>query len=324
MPKILVSRRTFDPVIAELRRHFEVDDCQAEDKPLDAAGLRARLAGKDGALLFPGEPVGADILDAAPSLRVLALAAVGYNSVDIEACTARGILVTNTPGVLDDTTADMAWALMLAAARRVTEAERWLRAGKWTGMNFGELWGVDVHHATLGILGMGRIGRAIAKRASGFDMRVIYHNRTRLDPKIEAEVQAEHVSFDQLLVRSDFLCLVLPYTPENHHIIGKAQLARMQPSSILVNIARGGIVDDAALVEALREKRIAGAGLDVYEGEPKLNPGFLGLDNVVLAPHLGSATNATRLAMARLAARNLIEGLTGGKPPTPVNPEVLE
>ncbi|HXC38173.1 MAG TPA: D-glycerate dehydrogenase [Burkholderiales bacterium] len=321
--KVLVSRRTFDPVVEDLRAHFEVEDRQNEDRPLDADGMRARLAGKTGALIFPGEPIDAATLDAAPGLKVLALAAVGYNSVDIEACTARGILVTNTPGVLDQTTADMAWALMLAAARRVTEAERWLRAGKWTGMNFGELWGTDVHHATLGILGMGRIGRAIAKRASGFDMKVIYHNRTRPEPGLEAAAKASYVSFDELLRRSDFLCLVLPYTPENHHIIGADQLERMKPSAILVNIARGGIADDAALVEALKAKRIAGAGLDVYEGEPKFNPGFLGLDNVVLAPHLGSATHATRLAMARLAATNLIEALTGGKPPTPVNPEVL-
>jgi len=320
---VLVTRRTFDPVVEDLRARFEVEDRQHEDRPLDAAGLRARLAGKAGALMFPGEPIDAAMLDAAPDLRVLALAAVGYNSVDIEACSARRILVTNTPGVLDDTTADMAWALMLAAARRVTEAERWLRASKWTGMNFGEMWGTDVHHATLGILGMGRIGRAIAKRASGFEMRVIYHNRTRLQKQQEEEVAAGYVSFDELLQQSDFLCLVLPYTHQNHHVIGTAQLARMKRSAILVNIARGGIVDDVALIEALKSKRLAGAGLDVYEGEPKLNPGFLELDNVALAPHLGSATFATRLAMARLAATNLIEGLTGGKPPTPVNPEVL-
>jgi len=318
-PRILVTRRTFDEVLSDLRRDFEVEDRQHEARPLDAASLKSRLADKDGVMLAPGEVLDASMLAAAPRLKVVAVAAVGYNTVDVAACTARGVLVTHTPDVLNNTTADMAWALMLAAARRITEAERWLRAGQWQGMNFGEMWGVDVHHATLGILGLGRIGRAIARRAAGFDMEVIYHSRRRADAEIEAETRASHVGFDELLARSDFLVLILPYTPQSHHLIGAAALARMKASAILVNVARGGIVDDAALIDALRNRRIAGAGLDVYEGEPALHRGFLELDNVVLSPHLGSATAATRLAMARLAARNLRAALTGGVPPTPVN-----
>jgi gluconate 2-dehydrogenase len=318
-PRILVTRRTFDEVLSDLRRDFEVEDRQHEGRPLDAASLKSLLADMDGVMLAPGEVFDASMLAAAPRLKVVSVAAVGYNTVDVEACTARGVLVTNTPDVLNDTTADMAWTLMLATARRITEAERWLRAGHWQGMNFGEMWGVDVHHATLGILGLGRIGRAIARRAAGFDMDVIYHSRRRADAEAEADTRASYVGFDELLARSDFLVLILPYTPQSHHIIGAAQLARMKTNAILVNVARGGIVDDAALMEALRSRRIRGAGLDVYEGEPALHRGFLELDNVVLSPHLGSATAATRLAMARLAARNLRAALTGGIPPAPVN-----
>lgn len=317
--KILVTRRTFDEVLSDLRHDFEVRDCQREEHPLGADALKALLKDQDGVILAPGEVFDAAMLAAAPNLKVVSVAAVGYNTVDVDACTARGVLVTHTPDVLNDTTADMAWALMLAAARRITEAERWLRAGQWRGMNFGEMWGLDVHHATLGILGLGRIGRAIARRAAGFDMEVIYHSRHRAEASVEAEAQASYVGFDELLARSDFLMLILPYTPQSHHIIGAAQLERMKKNAILVNVARGGIVDDAALIDALRERRIAGAGLDVYEGEPALHRGFLELDNVVLAPHLGSATAATRLAMARLAVRNLRAALTGGVPPAPVN-----
>lgn len=318
-PRILVTRRTFDEVLSDLRRDFDVEDAQHEGQPLDAAALKSRLADKVGVILAPGEVFDASMLAAAPLLKVVSVAAVGYNTVDVDACTARGVLVTHTPDVLNDTTADMAWTLMLGAARRITEAERWLRAGQWRGMNFGEMWGVDVHHATLGILGLGRIGRAIARRAAGFDMEVIYYSRRRAGADIETEARASYVGFDELLARSDFLMLILPYTPESHHIIGAAQLARMKKSAVLVNVARGGIVDDGALIDALRARRIAGAGLDVYEDEPALHRGFLELDNVVLSPHLGSATAATRLAMARLAARNLRAALTGGVPPAPVN-----
>ncbi len=321
--KVLVTRAIADGLLNGLREQFDVDDSQQRDGPHAPGELRRRLAGADGVLLF-GDRIDAAALDAAPRLKAVCNISVGYNNVDVAACTARGILVTNAPGVLDDTTADMAWALLLAAARRIVDSDRWLRAGQWHGMTFNDRFGTDVHHATLGILGMGRIGRAVARRAAGFDMRVIYHNRTRLDPALEREVGARFVGMDELLAESDFLSLHLPYTEANRHIIGAAELACMKPTGMLVNTARGGLVDEAALIDALREGRIAGAALDVYEGEPTVSPGLLPLANVVLAPHMGSATRATRLAMARLAIENLIEALGGAVPRCLVNPEALE
>jgi len=321
--KVLVTRAIADGLLNGLREQFDVDDSQQRDGPHAPGELRRRLAGADGVLLF-GDRIDAAALDAAPRLKAVCNISVGYNNVDVAACTTRGILVTNAPGVLDDTTADMAWALLLAAARRIVDSDRWLRAGQWHGMTFNDRFGTDVHHATLGILGMGRIGRAVARRAAGFDMRVIYHNRTRLDPALEREVGARFVGMDELLAESDFLSLHLPYTEANRHIIGAAELACMKPTGMLVNTARGGLVDEAALIDALREGSIAGAALDVYEGEPTVNPGLLPLANVVLAPHMGSATRATRLAMAQLAIENLIEALGGAVPRCLVNPEALE
>jgi lactate dehydrogenase-like 2-hydroxyacid dehydrogenase len=267
--------------------------------------------------------VDAALLAAASQLRVVANIAVGYNNIDIAACTARGVLVTNTPGVLDDSTADLAWALMLATARRLTEVEGYIRGGEWTGWRLKQWLGVDVHHATLGIIGMGRIGQVIARRATGFDMRVIYHNRQRLTPDIERRVNASYATKDELLAQSDFVVLQVPYSPQTHHLIGAAELKRMKPTAILINSTRGGVVDDAALIEALRAGTIRGAGLDVFENEPQLNPGFLQLRNVVLAPHVGSSTEATRRAMAMTAAKNLVAALAGKAPPNLLNPEVL-
>jgi gluconate 2-dehydrogenase len=230
------------------------------------------------------------------------------------------VLGTNTPDVLTETTADFGFALLMATARRMAEAERFLRAGQWQRWRYDMLAGAEVHGSTLGILGMGRIGQGIARRgAHGFGMRVIYHNRSRLAPELEAECQARYVGRDELLAQADHLVLVLPYTAESHHAIGAAELARMKPTATLVNIARGGIVDDAALAQALRERRIAAAGLDVFEGEPAVHPGLLELPNVVLTPHIASATVATRLAMANLAADNLIAFFEQGVPLTPVN-----
>jgi len=247
---------------------------------------------------------------------------VGYNNIDLAACSERGILATNTPEVLDDTTADTAWALLMAAARRITEAERWLRAGNWKeGWRHDRLLGQDVHHATLGIVGMGRIGQAIARRARGFSMRILYHNRKRVSKSIERTLGARHVGFERLLKQSDFVSLNLPYTPESHHLIGARELALMKPTAVIVNAARGGVIDDAALVQALKERRIAAAGLDVFEGEPKLNPGFLDLDNVAMIPHIGSATRATRMKMNLLAVKNLTSALSGKRPPNLLNPE---
>jgi gluconate 2-dehydrogenase len=231
-------------------------------------------------------------------------------------------MVTNTPGVLDDSTADLAWTLMLGAARRITEVERRVRNGEWTGWRLKQWLGTDVHHATLGIVGMGRIGQAIARRAEGFDMRVLYHNRSRVADDIEQRLGATWTSLDELLRQSDFVVLQVPYTPETHHLIGVVELAKMKATAILINSTRGGVVDDAALVEALKAGTIRAAGLDVFENEPRLNPGFLELDNVVLAPHVGSSTEATRRAMAMTAAKNAVAALTGATPPNLLNPRI--
>jgi glyoxylate/hydroxypyruvate/2-ketogluconate reductase len=264
----------------------------------------------------------APILAAAPGLKAVCNVAVGYNNFDLAAITAAGVMATNTPGVLNDTTADTAWALLLASGRRIVAADKWVRNSGWKGWKFHDEWyGNDIHHATLGILGMGRIGQAVARRAAGFEMRVIYHNRSQLPPDQAQACNATWVSKDVLLREADFLVLLLPYTPETHHVIGAAEIAQMKPTAHLVNIARGGIVDDGALIEALQSRRIAGAGLDVFENEPALDPRFFELDNVVLTPHIGSSTRATRLAMAMLAADNLIAALGGQRPPNLLNPE---
>jgi len=319
-PRVLVTREVFDETLAYLRQHCEVQANQ-EDQPLAPAALAAAVAECNGLMCCLTDRVDAALLAAAPKLKAVANIAVGYNNIDVPACTARGVMATNTPGVLDDSTADLAWTLMLGTARRITEVERRVRAGEWTGWQLKQWLGVDVHHATLGIIGMGRIGQAIARRAAGFDMKVIYHNRKRIAPELERKANASYASFDGLLAEADFIVLQMPYTPETHHLIGAAQLKKMKPTAILINSTRGGVVDDAALIAALRDGTIRGAGLDVYENEPKLNPEFLKLDNVVLAPHVGSSTEATRKAMAMLAAQNLVAALQGDAPPNLLNPE---
>ena len=321
-PRILVTRATFDEVLAQLRDRYDVEDNQQDDTPWRGDELRRRLADKDGVLTTGSDRIDAETLAAAPRLKAVCNVAVGYNNIDLAACSERGILATNTPEVLDDTTADTTWALLMAAARRVTEAERWLRAGNWKeGWRHDRLLGQDVHHATLGIVGMGRIGQAIARRARGFSMRVLYHNRKRVSKSVERALGVSYVSFERLLKQSDFVSLNLPYTPESHHLIGAKEFALMKPTAVIVNAARGGIIDDAALVQALKERRIAAAGLDVFEGEPKLNLGFLELDNVAMIPHIGSATRATRMKMNLLAVKNLAAALSGKRPPSLLNPE---
>jgi lactate dehydrogenase-like 2-hydroxyacid dehydrogenase len=317
-PRLLVTREVFDEVIDLLRAELEVEANQ-EDRPFTPAELAARAADKDGLMCALTDRVDAALLERSPRLRVVSNIAVGYNNIDVPACTARGIAVTNTPGVLDETTADLVWALLLATARRLTEVEAYVRNGEWHGWRLKQLLGADVHHATLGIFGMGRIGRAIARRALGFEMPVIYHNRSPLDAGVERALNARYVTQDELLAQADFLVLQVPYSPATHHLIGAAELARMKTSAILINAARGGVVDDAALVEALSRGTIRAAGLDVFENEPALNPGFLALRNVVLAPHIGSSTQATRLAMAMTAARNALAVLTGQVAPNRVN-----
>jgi gluconate 2-dehydrogenase len=322
-PCILVARAVFPETVQRLRVHFDVED-NPSDTIFSKQELAQRLQGKLGALTTGSERIDAPILDANPQLRVVANMAVGYNNFDVEACTARGVLCTNTPDVLTETTADFGFALMLAAARRMAESEHFLRRGEWTRWAYDMFTGSDVHGATLGILGMGRIGQAIARRgALGFGMRVIYHNRSRLPVEVEQPLGAQLVDKATLLREADHLVLVLPYSAQSHHAIGAAELAQMKRSATLTNVARGGIVDDAALAAALRDRRIAAAALDVFEGEPAVHPDLLTVPNVVLTPHIASATVATRRRMAELAADNLIAALTGATPPTPVNPQVL-
>jgi glyoxylate/hydroxypyruvate/2-ketogluconate reductase len=320
-PRVVVTREVFDQTLAYLAEHAEVDANQ-EDVALTREALAQRLAASDGVICSLTDRIDAQLISSCPRLRVVSNIAVGYNNIDVDACTAHGVMATNTPGVLDDSTADLAWALMLGAARRITEVERRVRNGEWTGWRLKQWLGTDVHHATLGIVGMGRIGQAIAKRASGFDMRVLYHNRTRIDAAMQDRLNARWVTLHDLLRESDFVVLQVPYTPDTHHLIGAAEIALMKPDAILINSTRGGVVDDAALLEALRSGGLRAAGLDVFENEPQLNPGFLTLDNVVLAPHIGSSTERTRRAMALTAAQNCVEALKGGTPPNLINREV--
>jgi len=319
-PKILVARAVFPETIERLSQHFEVESNQS-DESWSKEQLIARLQGKQGAFTTGSERIDAAVLDACPDLKICANMAVGYNNFDVDAMAAHGVLGTNAPDVLTETTADFGFALLMATARRITESEHFLRAGKWQKWSFDMFAGSDIHGSTLGIIGMGRIGQGIAKRgAHGFGMKVVYHNRSRLDTALEAECKASYVSKEELLKTADHVVLVVPYSPASHHTIGAAELALMKPTATLVNIARGGIVDDAALAVALREKRIAAAGLDVFEGEPKVHPDLLTVPNVVLTPHIASATVPTRRAMADLAADNLIAWFSGKGPLTPVTP----
>ena len=318
-PKILVARAIFPAVTAKLQQYFDVTSNLA-DEVWTKSQLIAQLQGKQGVFTAAREPIDAEVLAACPDLKICASMAVGYNNFDIDAMTKAGVLATNAPDVLTQTTADFGFALLMATARRIAESEHYLRAGQWTQWRHDQFAGSDIHGSTLGILGMGRIGQGIASRgAHGFGMKVIYHNRSRLDTALEAQCKASYVSKTDLLKTADHLVLVLPYSSASHHTIGAAELALMKPSATLVNIARGGIVDDAALAAALRERRIAAAGLDVFEGEPTVHPDLLTVPNVVLTPHIASSTLPTRMAMANLAADNLIAFFTGNPPLTPIN-----
>ncbi|MEY2876175.1 MAG: hypothetical protein RLZZ373_3546 [Pseudomonadota bacterium] len=307
------------PAVAErLAAHFDVETNDA-DTLWSREELVQRLQGKQGVFVTTGEPIDAALIAACPDLKAVCSMAVGYNNIDVAACRDRGITVTNAPDVLTETTADFGFALMMAAARRITESEHFLRRGEWTKWAPDFFVGSDIHGATLGILGMGRIGQAIARRgALGFGMNVIYHNRSRLAPEAEAPIGARWVSQADLLAQADHLVIVVPYGPASHHLIGAAELAHMKSTATLTNIARGGVVDDAALAMALRSNRLAAAALDVFEGEPAVHPALLAVSNVVLTPHIASASLPTRLAMANLAADNLIALLTGGAARTPV------
>ncbi len=323
-PAVLVTRPLLPSVMFALRERCDVDVYEGEFA-IPRKELLERIRGRAGAITLLTERVDAELLDTAgPGLRVIANHAVGYDNVDVAECTRRGVLVTNTPDVLTETTADIAWALLLAAARRIAEGDRFLRSRTPWIWGPTMMLGVDVHGETLGIVGFGRIGRAVARRAKGFGMRVLYDSRTRAPADVEGELGARRVPFDELLAESDFVSVNCALTPETRHLFGDEQFRKMKPTAVLVNTARGPVVDEAALARALKAGEIRGAGLDVFENEPQVHPELLECENAVIVPHLGSATVDTREAMGMLAAENLFAALEGRRPPTPVNPEVLE
>jgi len=303
--------------VSLIPKDFQLDYNNSE-VPLSKAELVSRLNGRDGLICHIISTIDEEVLASAPTLKVVANVAVGYNNIDVAAARRRGVIVTNTPDVLTETTADFAWTLLMATARRVVEADHYARSGRWTAWKWDLLWGADVHGKTLGIVGFGRIGRAVARRALGFNMRVLYHDAVRADAAVERELSATATDLETLLREADFVTLHTNLTPETRHLIGERTLRLMRKSAIVVNAARGPIVDEAALAQALREGWIAGAGLDVFEEEPRIHPDLLPLQNVVLAPHIASASRDTRIAMATLAVRNCVAVLEGKAPITPV------
>jgi glyoxylate reductase len=321
-PSVLISRLLPEAAVRLARSRAEVD-AYAHDRPMPRAELLERLAGKDGLVCVISETIDEALLAARPGLRVVSNVAVGYNNVDVAACTRRGVVVTNTPDVLTETTADFAWTLLMATARRLAEADRYTREGRFRQWEYMLLLGGDVHGKTLGVVGFGRIGRAMARRALGFGMRVLYQDAVAADAAAERELRATRTDLATLLRESDFVTLHTPLLPETRHLINAESLRTMKKTAYLINAARGPVVDEAALVRALREGWIAGAGLDVFEEEPTVHPGLIDLSNVVLAPHIASASHETRLQMATLAVENCLAVLEGQTPPTPVNPEAL-
>lgn len=323
-PKVLITNRIPEEGMRIVEEHCEVKVFDYEGA-LSREVLLKEVKGMDGIISLLTDKIDSEVMDAAgPQLKVVANYAVGFDNIDVEEATRRGIMVTNTPGVLTDTTADLAWALLLAAARRIVEGDKFVRQGKYEAWKPMLLLGTDVHHATLGVIGFGRVGRAVARRAMGFDMKVIYYDVQRVSEELEREFNAEYKPLDQLLQEADFISIHLPLTKETRHLIGERELKMMKKEAYLVNSARGPIVDEKALAKALKEGWIRGAGLDVFEHEPQVEPELLGLDNVVLAPHLGSASYATRAKMATMAADNLVKALKGEMPPNLVNPEVAK
>ncbi len=305
-----------------LREHCDVT-VWPHDRPPSREELIEHCLGKDALVCLLTEKVDAALLAAAPTLKIVANVAVGFDNLDVKAATAAGVIMSNTPGVLDDTTADLAFALLMATARRLAEGDRLVRSGTWGGWGIMQLLGQDVHHARLGIVGFGRIGRGVARRARGFGMSVTYHDAVRAPDEVERELGVTYVPLDQLLRESDFISLHVPLIPQTQHLINAAALRTMKKTAVLINTSRGPVIDEAALVEALRTGVIAGAGLDVYENEPDLAAGLAALPNAVLLPHIGSASVATRSKMAEIAARNVIAFFAGEVPPTALNPEVL-
>jgi len=322
---VAVTRQIPQSGIDLLRAHCSRVDVSPHVRSLTRSEFLEMIAGRDGVLTELSNRLDDEAFDAAgPQCKVFANYAVGFNNVDLAAATRRGIVITNTPDVLTETTADLAWALIMASARRIVESDRFLRTGQWDGWGPMQFHGLDVHGAMLGIIGAGRIGKAVARRSVGFDMKVLYYDVVAdANPDLDA-MGARRVELDELLRESDFVSIHVPLTDRTHHLIGRAELERMKSTAHLINTARGPVIDEPALVEALRSGTIAGAGLDVFENEPEIAPGLIELDNVVCLPHIGSASAATRAKMSELAASNLLAVLQGQRPHTPVNPEVLD
>ena len=300
-------------------------DCEFWSKPERPTReeLLSRLKDREGLVCLLTERVGEDVLRAGQKLRIVANVAVGYDNIDVPACSKRGVVITNTPGVLDETTADFAWTLMMAVARRVVEADHYVRAGNWQGFDFDQFCGTDVWGKTLGVVGFGRIGRAVARRAAGFAMKVIYNSKSRAPTAVENELHAEYRDLNTLLAEADFVTLHVPLNGDTRQMFDAPKLFRMKPTAFLINTSRGPVVDEAALVHALESQKLAGAGLDVFEQEPFVHPG-LKRPNVVLAPHLGSASNETRAKMALVAAQNVVAFFQGQRPPNMLDPEVVK
>lgn len=322
-PQVYITRQIPEAAVKIIAEACDYRIWTSEPEPVPSEVLAREIADVDGVLTMLTEKWDAPRLARAPKLKVIAQMAVGYDNINVPDCTARGVLVTNTPGVLNETTADLAFALLMATARRIPESERYLKSGQWKAWSPMGLLGQDVHHATLGIVGLGRIGKAVARRSKGFDMKILYSNRRR-DEAAEQELGASYCSLDDLLRQSDFVLILVPLSAETRGLIGARELALMKPTACLINVARGGIVDEAALYDALQRSQLWAAGLDVWGKEPvNTDHPLLTLDSVVALPHIGSSSIATRTRMATLAAQNLVAALTGGKPPSPVNPQVL-
>ncbi len=321
-PKALATRPLFPAAREILERNFDVEYWPVQDK-MPRADLLRRVADKDALICLLTEKIDGELLAAAPKLRIVSTVSVGYDHIDVPACTRRNVMVTNTPGVLDETTADLAWALLMAIARRVVEGDAWIRSGTWPGWELDQLLGGDVYGKTLGVIGFGRIGRAMARRALGFQMRVLYQNRTRASLEVERELRAEFADLDRLLRESDFVTLHVPLSADTRHLMSAVAFEKMKSTAYLINTARGPVVDEAALARALEDKKIAGAALDVYESEPKVHPALLSRRDVILVPHIGSASVETRTKMAVMAATNAAEFFAGRRPPNALNADAV-
>jgi glyoxylate reductase len=321
-PKILSTRPLFPPARAILDQHFDVEYREPGER-ISRADLLKSVAGKEALICLLTEKIDEELLTAAPKLRVAATVSVGYDNIDVEACTRHKVVATNTPGVLDDTTADFAWTLLMAVARRIFEGDAWMRSGTWPGWDLDQLLGADVWGKTLGIMGFGRIGRGVARRSQGFRMHLLYNDAVRAPAEVEKELDAEFVDRDRLFRESDFISLHVPLLPDTRHLISKENLGKMKPTVFLINTSRGPVVDEVALADALEHRKIAGAALDVFENEPKVHPALLGRKNVILTPHIASASVDTRTKMAVMAADNVVAYFQGKRPPHALNADAL-